>query len=376
MVTRSENSSRSNGRVTVDSSRNDDLGYPIVVGEGVAAQLAAALEKCPRPSVVLCDANPHVRAVADDAAAALGRGAVVLAFRLGERRKRLATVERVLDALLAANVERNALVLGVGGGVASDLFGFACAIYMRGIAYAHVATSLVAMVDAAVGGKTGVDLGGGKNLAGCFRDPVGVVCDVRTLATLPQRAMREGLAEIVKASIIEGGELFDAMEELAPHSLASWPWTDVIAAAIKVKTMTVADDRLESGAREVLNLGHTFAHAIELASDYTIPHGAAVALGLRAAGLLALRAGRFSQSEHLRVLAVLALLRLPLQTSLAPEAIWAAMRSDKKRRNGRLRFVLPRAIGDVEYGIECSPSAVRAVLGRLHAPPEKFRARR
>jgi 3-dehydroquinate synthetase len=291
----------------------------------------------------------------------------VLAFALGERRKRLGTVERVLEALLRAGVERSGLVVGVGGGVASDLFGFGCATYMRGVRYAHVATSLVAMVDAAIGGKTGVDLRGGKNMAGVFRDPIGVFCDVAALRTLPPAALREGLAEVVKAAIIEGGDFFDAMEELAAHPLTRWPWSSVIDSAIKVKTMTVADDRLESGTRALLNLGHTFAHAIERASEYRVTHGAAVALGLRGAGLLALRTGRFTEAEHLRVLALLALLRLPLQT---------AMSSDKKRRAGRLRFVLPRAIGDVEHGVECDNRSVRAVLARLAEPPEKFRARR
>jgi 3-dehydroquinate synthetase len=140
--------------------------------------------------------------------------------------------------------------------------------------------------------------------------------------------------------------------------------------------MAVADDRLEAGRRETLNLGHTFAHAIERASNYVVPHGAAVALGLRAAGLLALRTGRFSRSEQLRVLALLTLLGLPLQTALAPEALAKAMRGDKKKRAGRLRFVLPRSIGDVEYGIECDERSVRAVLDSLQRPPESFRARR
>lgn len=355
--------------------RNDDLGYPIVVQEDARDAFRAFVGRSGAPGAILCDANRHVRSVAERIAAGT-RGVPVLPFALGEPRKRLPTVERVLDAMVGAGVERGSLVLGVGGGVASDLFGFACAIYMRGIRYAHVATSLVAMVDAAIGGKTGVDLRAGKNLAGCFRDPVAVFCSTDALASLPTAAFREGLAEIVKAGIIEGGELFDRLEELAPHPVRRWPWLEVISAAIKVKTMAVADDRLEAGARATLNLGHTFAHAIERASKYSVTHGMAVALGLRAAGLLALRTGRFSRDEHLRVLAALALVGLPLQTSLAPDAIVAAMRSDKKKSGGRLRFVLPRAIGDVEYGVECADRSVRAVLERLRQPPENLRARR
>lgn len=363
------------GFVVPGAAINEDLGYPIVIGGNVAHEAAAFARAQTRPAVVLCDSKPAVAAIAARLSGALGKPPV-LAFALGERRKRLATVERVLDALLDAGVERASLVLGVGGGVASDLFGFACATYMRGVRYAHAATSLVAMVDAAIGGKTGVDLRGGKNLAGAFCDPVAVFCDVDALRTLPAPAFREGLAEIVKAALIEGGDFFELLEELAPHALRGWPWPSVVEHAVKVKTMIVADDRSEAGARATLNLGHTFAHAIERASAFRTSHGAAVAIGLRAAGLLALRTGRFSEAEHLRVLTLLALLRLPLQTPVAPDAILDAMTADKKRHGGRLRFVLPRAIGDVEYGVDVSPRALRAVLGRLDRPPEEFRARR
>jgi 3-dehydroquinate synthetase len=354
--------------------RNDDLQYPIFVAQDPREALRSFLETGGRLAAILSDVNPPVRGVAREIAATSDR-APVLAFTLGESHKRLSTVERVVDAMLAGGVERGSLVVGVGGGVAADLFGFACATYMRGVRYAHVATSLVAMVDAAIGGKTSVNVRDGKNIAGAFRDPVAVFCHAGSLRTLPEAGFAEGLAEIVKAAVIEGGEFFDRLEELSGDPLRRWPWVEVISTAIKVKTMAVADDRLEAGARATLNLGHTFAHAIERASRYRVAHGKAVALGLRAAGLLAIRTGRFSRPEHLRVLTLLTLAGLPLQTAVAPEAILAAMRSDKKKSGGRLRFVLPNAIGDVEYGIECSPRSVQAVLERLRYPPESFRAR-
>lgn len=349
---------------------NEDLGYPIVVGDDLRSAAAGFVRARECRVAILCDAQSDVRALARSLGRTIGDPVLaVLPFALGEPRKRLATVERVLGAMVGAGADRNTLVLGVGGGVASDLFGLSAALYMRGVPYAHYATSLVAMVDAAIGGKTGVDIPDGKNLAGAFSDPQAVFADVRALRTLPFRSIREGLAEVVKAGIIEGDDLFDALENLAPHPFARWPWMEVIAGAIKVKTMIVADDRLESGMRELLNLGHTFAHGIERASGYRVTHGAAVAIGLRAAGLLALRTGRFTQREHLRVLALLALLGMPMQTSLPSEAIFDAMRSDKKRRGGRLRFVLPRAIGDVEYGIEVPDRTVRGVLARLRREP-------
>lgn len=352
--------------MSAETSENRDLGYPIVVGASVRSALREFLKKHDR-FIVLTDEN--TRKYGNELTARMRERIAVIPIRLGERRKRLGTVEEVQRALVRRGADRRTLVLGVGGGVASDLFGFAAATYMRGVPYAHVATSLVAMVDAAIGGKTGVDLPEGKNLAGTFTNPVAVFAHIDALATLPVRSLREGLAEMVKHAIIEGGELFESLETLAPHAFARWPWEIVVADSLKVKTMIVADDRLERGERELLNLGHTFGHAIERASSYRVSHGAGVAIGLRAAGLLALRTGRFSREEHLRVLTLLTLLKLPVETKQTPAAIFSAMQADKKKRAGRLRFVLPRAIGDVEYGVEASDAAVKAVLKRLAQMP-------
>jgi 3-dehydroquinate synthase len=347
----------------------EELGYPVVVDDDAAPHVAAFVKaRGYRAAIVLCDAN--VAARAKRIARAIGAKTPVVAVPLGERRKTLRTVERVLDALAERGTERGTLAVGVGGGVAGDLFGFAAATYMRGIAFVNVATSLVAMVDASIGGKTGVDLRAGKNLAGTFRDPVGVFCDIGALATLPERQLREGLAEVLKHAIIEGDQVFDALETLAPHPLRKWPWETVVAQSLRVKAAIVAEDRLEAGVRETLNLGHTFGHAIEANSGYRTSHGAAVAVGLRAAGLLALRTGRFSAIEHLRVLSLLALLRLPMTVPDADAgALLAAMASDKKSRDGKRRFVVPRAIGDVEHGVIAPARTVRAVLNRLREAP-------
>lgn len=348
-------------------TRFDDVGYPVTIAPGVAPLVAEFAAKRYARCVVLTDRK--VLSVAEGIASALPR-ANLIAFSLGERRKTMRTLERVLDALAAAKADRATAVVGVGGGVAGDLFGFAAATYMRGVPFVNVATSLVAMVDASVGGKTGVDLRAGKNLAGVFRDPVAVFCEIDALRTLPEAQLREGLAEVVKHGIIEGREVFEALETLAPHPLRKWPWETVVADSLRVKAMIVGDDRLERGARETLNLGHTFAHAIEHAGGYRTTHGDAVSIGLRGAGLLALRTGRFSRAEHLRVISLLALLQLPLVVPLGdPEGLLAAMGSDKKSRNGKLRFVVPRSIGDVEYGVSAPPQSVRAVLRRLSAPP-------
>jgi 3-dehydroquinate synthase len=323
--------------------------------------------------VVLCDSN--VAGYARSLTRGLRGRLALLPFALGERRKRMQTVEEVLAALVAAGADRATTVVGVGGGVASDLFGFAASIFMRGVPYVHIATSLVAMVDAAIGGKTGVDLDAGKNLAGTFRDPAAVFAHIDALRTLPYRNLREGLAEIVKHAIIEGGEHFESLETLAPHPFWRWPWETVVSDSLQVKTMIVNDDRLEHGIRETLNLGHTFGHAIERVSGYRVSHGAGVSVGLRAAGLLALRTGRFSREAHLRVLTLLMLLKMPLVSRERADRILAAMYADKKKRAGRLRFVLPRDIGDVEYGVVVPERKVRTVLERLSALPggDEFR---
>ncbi len=342
--------------------QNERLGYPIVVADDVRPALRRALRARGDRCVVLCDAAPAVAALARS----LLRHAPVHAFALGERAKRLSVVERVLDALAAAQADRGTIVVGVGGGVASDLFGLASGLYMRGVPYMHLATSLVAMADASIGGKTAVDLKAGKNLAGVFVNPAGVFAQVGALQTLPLRSVREGLAEILKAALIADGAFFESLEGLAPLPLGRWPWQAIVARAVEIKSAIVAEDPHEHGARAVLNLGHTFGHAYESASGYRITHGAGVALGLRAAGLLALRLGRFSREEYLRLITLIALLRMPLRSSVDARAAYAAMQHDKKRRRGKLRFVVPNAIGDVSHGVEASARDVLAVLREMH----------
>ena len=348
---------------------NDTLGYPILVCENAEPSLRTFVRARGMRCVVLADAQPDVAARARALAARLPRCLGVLPIALGEPRKRLATVEAIADALLAAGADRATLAIGVGGGVANDIFGLAAALFMRGVPYAHVATSLLAMLDASIGGKVGVDTPAGKNLVGRFSDPVAVFADLQALRTLPFREIRAGLAEAVKHAILAGGESFDMLEMLAPHRFERWPWGEVVARSVAIKAAVVRADREERGIRATLNLGHTFAHAYESASGYRIAHGAAVALGLRAAGLLALRGGLFTREAHLRVLALLALLGMPLSTRVPADAALAAMRGDKKRRDGSLRFVLPDEIGLVHADVRVPDARVRSVLHAMEAPP-------
>lgn len=347
--------------------------YPIVVEADVRTHLRDFVRSRFTRFVVLTDAN--VATYARRLTRGIKGRLAVEAFALGEPRKTMRTLEGVLDRLFATGADRSTAVVGVGGGIAADLFGLAAALFMRGVPYIHVSTSLVAMADASIGGKTGVNLRAGKNLAGRFADPIAVFDHVDALWTLPYRHFREGLAELVKHAIVEGGDAFEAFETLAPHPFARWPWETIVGQSVAIKSMIVADDRTEQGAREVLNLGHTFGHAIERASGFRTSHGAAVSIGLRAAGLLALQTGRFSREEHLRVVTLLLLLRMPLRLRIDPKRVFDAMAADKKKRRGRLRFVLPRAIGDVEYGVTVPDRFVKKVLARLPREPggDEFR---
>ncbi|TAM78515.1 3-dehydroquinate synthase [bacterium] len=340
------------------------LGYPIVVGAKALDRVAAiARERGYRRAVVLADAN--VESHARRAAAGFGGEAPLRTFVLGEERKTLATLGAVYDALAELEVDRGTLVVGVGGGVAGDLFGFAAATFMRGVPFLNVPTSLVAMVDAAIGGKTAVDLPAGKNLAGAFADPVAVVSDVRTLETLPPAQIREGLGEMVKHAVLDGEETFAQLEHWASEPFERWPWAELIERNVRVKAAVVARDRLEHGDRELLNLGHTFAHAFERVSHYALSHGSAVAVGLRAAGIAARSWGPWPEGDQRRVVALLRALELPTSyPGLDVDGVLAAMRVDKKRREGRLRFVLPRALGDVVSGVELDDAMVRGAVER------------
>ena len=313
-----------------------------------------------------------VESRARDIARALAKAGIdVLGKRAmtgGERSKRMRSVERIHTDLVAAGADRATLVVALGGGTVTDVAGFAAATYMRGVSWLPVASTVLGMVDAAIGGKTGVDLPEGKNLVGAFWQPIGVIADLTALDTLPLRERQTGMAEIVKHAIIGDAGLLRVCETFAPDSRnADWP--ALIPRAAEVKLRIVRRDARETGVRATLNLGHTFGHAFEQASGFRLSHGAAVAVGLRAAGLVALRRGMWSASAHARVLGALA--RSGLATYVdglsATETI-GAMRRDKKRANGIHRLVLPVRLGKVIAGIEVAEPEIRSVLAMCGRP--------
>jgi len=275
----------------------------------------------------------------------------------GEAGKNLVEWQRLIDALVEIGADRECVVVAFGGGTTLDLAGFVAAAYLRGIRWICVPTTLLAQVDAAHGGKTGVDLPAAKNLVGAFHPPESVLCDTNLLATLPEREVAGGLAEVVKHGVIAGAELLRRAGRDEPAAL--------VAAAARVKLGIVERDPLERGERRVLNLGHTLGHAFERASDYTLHHGEAVALGLRAACAIATSHCNFGEGADVE--AALDRCALPRTAALSVDAVRAALRHDKKRRGKTLRWVLPVRIGDVriyeDVPDELVASAIRDVCG-------------
>lgn len=284
---------------------------------------------------------------------ASGYQTIALEIPSGEQHKTLKTIQDLWRGMVAGGLERGSTVMALGGGVVGDLAGFAAATYMRGIPWVTVPTSLLAMVDASLGGKTGADLAEGKNLIGAFHAPRLVLADPQTLGTLLQEELRSGMAEVVKHAVITDPQLFELCiraQQLGENT----PWEEIVRRAMAVKIAVIQADPYEKGARATLNLGHTVGHALEAASGYKLRHGEAVSIGMVIAARLAERIGLAETGLSAQIASVLAGIGLPTirpRTIAIPEII-ERMRVDKKRAGGKLRFALPRRIGEVVFGVE------------------------
>jgi 3-dehydroquinate synthase len=286
-----------------------------------------------------------------------------------ERSKRLSAVEKICRSLALAGADRNAVLVAAGGGVVGDVAGFVAATYLRGVRIVHVPTTLVAQVDSSIGGKTGVDLPEGKNLVGAFYQPQMVLADPQTLRTLPARHYRSGLFEVIKYGIIGDPGIFSflegRMEGLLRQDPAALEW--VVPRCMRLKAEIVSKDERESGLREVLNFGHTTGHGLEAATGYRrFLHGEAVGWGMLAATEIAREMGRIEGAEALRISRLIWRAGpLPSVAGIPPAKVLRVMRTDKKSRGGRLRWVLPRRIGEVDTGVDVPHALVRNVIGRL-----------
>jgi 5-deoxy-5-amino-3-dehydroquinate synthase len=313
-----------------------ERSYPVVIGAGVRHELAEYLpERTRRVALVTQDGIGLASSIDTD------RRQTLHMLGDGEQAKTLASVEMLCDEFVGAGLTRGDAVVGVGGGVVTDVAGLAAAVYYRGIAVVHVPTTLLGMVDAAIGGKTGVNLAAGKNLVGAFWQPRAVLCDTDALLTLPPRELRSGLGELAKYHFLTG------------QDLAALPLERQIAAAVQIKATAVsADEHETTGVRATLNYGHTLAHALETAGRYDLRHGEAVAIGLIYAAHLAHLLGRIDGSRVAEHVAVVARHDLPVSMppALDPDELIAVMRRDKKVSGDGLTFVL-----DGPNGVELVP---------------------
>ena len=260
-----------------------------------------------------------------------------IVFPAGERSKTLETYAELVRGFAALSLTRSDVAYALGGGVVGDLTGFAAATYMRGIAFIQVPTTLLAMVDSSIGGKTGVDIPEGKNLVGAFHLPKKIIRDVKFLETLPEKEMKNGLAEMIKTAVLFDPEMFEILRTASPRSDFSLPFAKLIERTASLKAKIVDEDFKEGGKRKLLNLGHTFGHAIEKVSDFAIPHGEAVAIGMRIVGkdvpeidsiLDAYGFGKYEGFDNAKIL--------------------EAIGSDKKRSGDAITLVVPRKIGKCE----------------------------
>jgi 5-deoxy-5-amino-3-dehydroquinate synthase len=320
-----------------------ERSYDVVVGHGAREELASLLPRTARRAVVVT--QPGIALEVDP-----GLPFDVVEIGVGEEHKTLATVEALCRAFARHGLTRNDVVVAVGGGMVTDVAGFAAASYHRGTAVAHVATTLLAMVDAAIGGKTGVNLPEGKNLVGAFWQPCGVVCDLDALATLPAREVRCGQGEMAKYHFLTGDDLL------------AMPLADRVARSVEIKAEVVASDEREGGRRAILNYGHTLAHALETATSHRLAHGEAVAIGLVFAARLARALDRIDDArveDHVRVVTSEYGLSAEVPAGLDPAQLVALMGRDKKALDG-LTFVL-----DGPAGVEVVSGVPAEVVSRV-----------
>jgi 3-dehydroquinate synthase len=375
--------------VSTISVTTPQASYDVVIGTGLLRTLYSRLRKLNsgKPPKTIVVTSPSIWALWHErflASFPQDAQPAVLFLPAGERYKRLAHVESLAEQLVAAGADRDTILLAFGGGIIGDLTGFLAAIYMRGIRYVGIPTTILAMVDSSLGGKTGVNLTAGKNLIGSFHHPLAVFTDIDTLGTLPSAELHAGLQESIKAGIIYDAKLFRYLEQNADSllgiatktgapRLASETWDStavqkVITASVRVKADVVSQDEKESGLRMILNFGHTIGHAIEAATHYRkLLHGEAVAWGSIAALHLSLSRGRITHEEFDRMTALI--LRYgPIPPFKADPAKLVALTSgDKKKRSGRRAFVLATSIGSTEIVYDVTDAELLAATNAMFA---------
>ena len=327
---------------------NAGKGYDVLIREGILSYAGEEVAKiCPKAgkAAVVCDRNvffPHAEPVESDLYDA-GLSCVQLLLEPGEEHKNIGTYAELLSFLAEKNLTRDDVLVALGGGVTGDMAGFAAATYLRGISYVQIPTTLLAMVDSSVGGKTAVDLPSGKNMAGAFCQPSLVLCDPLVLKTLPESVFRDGCAEVIKYGVLYSREFFDSLTDMAAVKKQAVP---VIETCVTMKRDVVEQDEFDRGERKKLNLGHTAGHAIERCSGYKIPHGCAVAAGMAIMARAAVKKGYLKEEDARTLEAKLQAFGLPTGTNFAAVELADAAMRDKKASQRTIDLIVPHAIGD------------------------------
>jgi len=358
-----------------------DASYDIVVGRGLLDDLATPVRTaCPAARYAVIT-DSHVAALYGPqvlkAFRASGLAVDLFEFPAGEWNKTRDTWARLCDRMLEAELGRDTAVVALGGGVVGDVAGFVAATYLRGVPYVQVPTTLLAMLDSSIGGKTGIDVPAGKNLLGAFQQPRLVVADLDALRSLPKVQLSAGMAEAVKHGVIADADYFAFLESAHADAMAGDPATieRLVRGSIEIKAAVVTADEREQGRRAILNFGHTVAHALEATAKFAILHGEAVAIGMTYEARLAETLGIAASGTAHRIRAVLERLALPLERpgDAAVSDLLAAMRLDKKARAGAVRFALPHAIGTMHgdaragWTVSAPEDVIRATLeGRVN----------
>jgi 3-dehydroquinate synthase len=350
--------------------------YEIAIAPDSLDHLGTWMEPLKLGKKALVVANPMVfRRYGERAIAALQQAGFQVAHCLlpaGERYKTLSSIQKIYDCALENRLERSSTIVALGGGVIGDMAGFAAATWLRGIHFVQVPTSLLAMVDASIGGKTGVNHPQGKNLIGAFHQPRLVLIDPNVLETLPPREFRAGMAEVIKYGVIWDCDLFEQLEQaprldqrryISPELMQT-----ILTRSCEAKAKVVSQDEKEAGLRAILNYGHTVGHAVESLTGYRlVNHGEAVAIGMVAAGAIALQFNLWQPEDQERQIALIQKTGLPTQLpdGIDIEAILASVQTDKKVEAGRVRFVLPEAIGKVFVTDKATSEVVRTALQQM-----------
>ncbi|HIK12609.1 MAG TPA: 3-dehydroquinate synthase [Oscillatoriaceae cyanobacterium M33_DOE_052] len=353
-----------------------DNAYEIAIAPHSLTELGGKMQALSVGKKVLLVSNPEVFALYGETAlsslTAAGFQVSQCILPAGEEYKTLASIETIYDAALANRLERSSTMVAIGGGVIGDMTGFAAATWLRGINFVQVPTTLLAMVDASIGGKTGVNHPHGKNLIGAFYQPLLVLIDPLVLQTLPPREFRAGMAEVIKYGVIWDKDLFaqmEAIERLDEMSYLDAAFLqEIIVRSCQSKADVVSKDEKESGLRAILNYGHTIAHAVESLTGYTtVIHGEAVGIGMVAASKIALMMQMWDGPSDQRQLKLIQKAGLPvkLPSGLDIEAILDSLQTDKKVKAGKVRFILPTQIGEVTITDKVTPDIIRVVLAQM-----------